>query len=175
MISHPELVSTAEEIQKIALALKGQPLIALDTEFIRESTFYPIVEIIQVATAEEAWLIDAKAFKKNFRPGPMGGFDPAINPLLEILRDSKILKIFHAAQGDQECFYTSFGIVASPSIDTAVAGSLLGYGDGVGLGKLLKTVLDVTIKKGHARTNWGVRPLPRQLSEYALADVEYLV
>ena len=64
---------------------------------------------------------------------------------------------------------------SSPTLDTAVAASLCGYGDGVGLGKLLKSVLDVTVTKGHARTNWSVRPLPEQLSEYAHADVTHLV
>ncbi|MEK6579712.1 MAG: HRDC domain-containing protein, partial [Bdellovibrionota bacterium] len=71
--------------------------------------------------------------------------------------------------------YTSFEMVARPTLDTAVAASLLGYGEGVGLGKLLKSVIDIDIKKGHARTNWSARPLPEQLIEYAHADVIYLV
>lgn len=150
-------------------------MIAFDTEFIRENTFYPIVEIIQVATEEESWLVDAQAFKKNFSPGPDGGFDPGLNPLLEIFQDPSILKILHAAQGDQECLYTSFGVTAKPTMDTAVAASLCGHGDAIGLGKLLKSTLNVSLAKGHARTNWSVRPLPRQLIEYAHADVDHLV
>ncbi|MGZ3709084.1 MAG: ribonuclease D, partial [Bdellovibrionota bacterium] len=173
--AHRELLSTADDIQRLATALRGKKVIAFDTEFIRESTFFPIVEIIQVATDEDSWLVDAQAFKKGFRPGPQGGYDPGIEPLLEVFKDREILKILHAAQGDQECLFTSFGVVASPSLDTAVAASLCGYGDGVGLSKLLKAVLDVEIKKGHARTNWSVRPLPEQLTVYAHADVEYLV
>jgi ribonuclease D len=175
VITHPGLISTAEQVQELAAKLRGRDVIAFDTEFIRESTFYPIVEIIQIATEEESWLVDAQAFKKGHRPGPRGGFDPALKPLLEIFQDKSILKILHAAQGDQECLYTSFGVVAEPSLDTAVAASLCGLGDGIGLSKLLKTVLNVEIKKGHARTNWSVRPLPEQLIEYAHADVEHLV
>jgi ribonuclease D len=155
--------------------LRRADIIAFDTEFIRETTFFPIVEIIQVATAEESWLVDAQAFKKGFRPGPQGSFNPGLKPLLEIFQDKRILKIAHAIQGDQECLYTSFGCLATPTLDTAVAASLGGYGEGIGLGKLLKAALDVTIKKGHARTNWSVRPLPEQLIEYAHADVEHLV
>ncbi len=169
MIAHPDLMSTPEQISELAGRLREADIIAFDTEFIRENTFFPVVEIIQVATDSEAWLVDVRPFK--------GSKDKieGIRPLLDIFRDPKILKIVHAAQGDQECLWTSFGVVASPSLDTAVAASLCGYGEGVGLGNLLKSVLGVTIKKGHARTNWGVRPLPAQLSEYALADVEHLV
>lgn len=176
---HSKLLTTADEISSLALSLKGKDVIAFDTEFIRETTFYPIVEIIQVATDDEAWLVDAQAFKKGYHHGPprgsREGFNPALNPLLEIFEDRSILKVLHAAQGDQECLYTAFGVTASPTLDTAVAASLCGYGEGIGLGKLLKAKLDVTIAKGHARTNWSVRPLPQQLMEYALADVEHLV
>jgi ribonuclease D len=175
MNTHGGLISTAQGISDLAAALKGQKIIAFDTEFIRENTFFPIVEIIQIATETDSWLVDAHAFKKGFRPGPQGGFDASIKPLLEIFEDQSILKIVHAAQGDQECLYTAYGIVANPILDTSVAASLSGFGDNIGLGKLLKAVLDVTIKKGHARTNWSVRPLPEQLTEYAHADVIYLV
>jgi ribonuclease D len=172
---HGGLISTAPQISELAQALKGQETIAFDTEFIRENTFFPIVEIIQVATDADSWLVDAQAFKKNFRPGPQGGYDPGIEPLLDIFRDRSILKVLHAAQGDQECLYTAFGMVADPIVDTSAAASLCGYGDNIGLGKLLKSALNVTIKKGHARTNWSVRPLPEQLLEYAHADVIHLV
>ncbi len=175
MVNHPELISKSEQIEDLARILSGHEVIAFDTEFIRESTFFPIVEILQIATEEESWLVDVQAFKRNHRPGPRGGFDSGIQPLLDVLQNEKILKIIHAAQGDQECLYTSFGMTASPSLDTALAASLCGMGDGIGLSKLLKQVLDVEIKKGHARTNWSVRPLPSQLLEYAHADVGHLV
>jgi ribonuclease D len=175
MKTNSGLLSTAEEISDLAQKLKGSEVIAFDTEFIRESTFFPIVEIIQVATETESWLVDAQAFKKNHRADDPTAFDPGIQPLLEVFADPQILKFVHAAQGDQECLYTSFGVVAKPTLDTAVAASLCGYGDGIGLGKLLKMVLDITVTKGHARTNWSVRPLPEQLIEYAHADVIHLV
>jgi ribonuclease D len=175
MISHPELLSTSKQIEALCQSLRRSKVIAFDTEFIRESTFYPIIELIQVATADESWLVDAQAFKRGFAPGPKGSFDPGIQPLLDVFEDSSILKIVHAAQGDEECLYTSFGSLAAPIFDTAVAASLCGYGDGAGLGKLLKSVLGIEIMKGHARTNWSVRPLPEQLLEYALADVAHLV
>jgi ribonuclease D len=175
MISHPELITTAAQISALAEKLGRESIIAYDTEFIRESTFFPVVEIIQIATATESWLIDARAFTGNRNEVGKGQPDEAIRPLLEVFENPRILKVAHAIQGDQECLYTTFGVVAKPSLDTAVAASLCGYGDGIGLGNLLKAVLDVSIKKGHARTNWSVRPLPAQLIEYAHSDVTHLV
>lgn len=169
------LLSTADEISQLAAILSQHPVIAFDTEFIRESTFYPIVEIIQVATETESWLVDAQAFKRKFKGQGAQAYDSALDPLLAVFSNPQILKIVHAAQGDQECLYTSFGRVASPTLDTAVAASLCGHGDGLGLGKLVQLVLNVTLAKGHARTNWSVRPLPQQLAEYAHSDVIHLV
>jgi len=173
--NHPELLSTSEQILEMARVLKSHSMIAFDTEFIRESTFYPIVEIIQVATDSESWLVDAQAFKRHQRDRGVQAYDPGLQPLLDVFKDPQILKILHAAQGDQECLYTAFGVVAAPTLDTAIAASLCGHGDGIGLGRLVKLALDVTLQKGHARTNWSVRPLPKQLMEYAHSDVVYLV
>lgn len=175
MITHPELIQNAQQVQDLVSALAQEKVIAFDTEFIRESTLFPVVEIIQVATTKDAWLVDARAFKKKHGHGPEGGYDHAIDPLLNVFKDTDVLKIVHAAQGDQECLYTAFGCVASPVLDTAVAASLCGMGDSLGLSRLLQDVLGVELKKGHARTNWSVRPLPEQLSHYALQDVVYLV
>ncbi len=170
MLQTREPLTQPSEILELCEELVKHEIIALDTEFIRETTFFPTVELIQVATREQSWLIDAAAFRKRGKAGR-----EELRPFLELLEKPEILKILHAAQGDQECFYTAFGAVATPSLDTAVAASLCGYGDSVGLGNLLKSVLKVQLKKGHARTNWSVRPLPEQLLEYAHSDVEHLV
>jgi ribonuclease D len=126
-------------------------------------------------TRKQSWLIDARAFKKNYRLNDPSSYDPSITPLLAIFGNPGILKVLHAAQGDQECLFTSFGVVASPTLDTAAAASLCGYGEGIGLSNLLKNALGISLMKGHSRTNWSVRPLPQQLSDYAHADVEHLV
>ena len=162
-----EPLKTPAEIVELAKALSNHSIISFDTEFIRENTFYPSVELIQVATRDESWLVDAQAFRGKNAEG--------LRPLLDVFENPKILKILHAAQGDQECLYTSYKVVAKPSFDTAVGAALCGYGDGIGLGNLLKALLNVNLKKGHARTNWAARPLPAQLIEYAHADVEFLV
>lgn len=172
---HSQPLASAAEIKALATELKKHSIIAFDTEFIRETTFFPIVEIIQVATTQDSWLVDAQAFKRNYRQGPEGSFDAGLKPLLEIFEDPAILKVAHAVQGDQECLFTSFGAVATPVFDTAIGASLCGLGEGIGLSKLLKAVMEVDIAKGHARTNWSVRPLPEELLAYAHADVQYLV
>jgi ribonuclease D len=139
-------------------------MIGLDTEFIRETTFFPKIALIQVSTADRTWLVDPLALSKD---------DMA--PLLEIFRDKNILKILHAAFADQECLYWSYGIVAEPVLDTAVAAALLGFGDSIGLGALLKDVLKVQVPKGRARVKWLERPLPRELVQYAEQDVAHLI
>lgn len=169
------LLTTAEEIAELANILKEEKIIGFDTEFIRESTFFPMIELIQVSTSSESWLIDAKGFKKNFEAMDPHAFDPGIQPLLSLLKDPSILKIAHASQADQECLYTSFGTVALPCLDTSIAASLCGYGESIGLAKLLKDVLSVHISKGYARANWSTRPLQKYLLEYAHTDVEFLI
>ena len=171
MLLHPHLITTAEEIQSISDRLKTKQIIAFDTEFIREKTFFPQLEIIQIATDEEAWLVDAQAFVADEE----GTAHPAVQPLLDIFLDENILKVVHAAQADQECLHTSYNMVATPVMDTAIAASLCGLGENIGLANLLKSVLKVNIRKGYARTNWSVRPLPKHLIEYAYNDVVHLV
>jgi ribonuclease D len=164
-----EPLNRGAQIEELAQLLRQSKIISFDTEFIRENTFFPVVEILQVADDRRSWLVDLQAFR-----GSAEG-RKALAPLLEVLTDPGILKVVHAAQGDQECLATAFGVTASPIFDTAVGASLCGYGDAIGLASLLKSLLNVQLKKGHARTNWSVRPLPSQLQEYAHADVEHLV
>lgn len=164
MNSPQNLITRPEDLKQLCQKLKESDVIAFDTEFVRETTFFPILGLIQVATEHEAWLVDPLALSKS-----------EMTPLMEIFENPKILKILHAAQGDQECLYTTYGITARPTLDTAVAASLLGYGDNIGLAKLQKDVLGITLQKGHARTDWTARPLASQLLKYAIADVSHLV
>lgn len=172
------LITTAKDIQALAKKLSKAKEIAFDTEFIRESTFYPKLEILQIATEEEAWLIDMQAFQEKGKTRS----DPKIQtnlkdlkPLMDVLVDPNILKVVHAAHGDQECLLSAMGIVAAPIFDTAVGASLCGLGDHIGLGNLLKSLLDIEHPKGYARTNWSKRPLPKPVLEYAILDVKHLI
>jgi ribonuclease D len=170
MTASLNLITTAKDIQSLAKKLSKAAEIAFDTEFIRESTFYPKLEILQIATVEESWIVDIQAFQERGKIKQR-----ELKPLIEVLQDPAILKIVHAAHGDQECLLSALGIVASPIFDTAVGASLCGLGDNIGLGNLLKSVLGIEHPKGYARTNWSKRPLPKPVLEYAILDVKHLV
>jgi ribonuclease D len=159
-----ELISDPVRIAEIGGKLAAAEWIAYDTEFIRESTFYPKLEVLQLATPDGAWLIDARAVHKR---------DMA--PILDALTHPSILKIVHAAHGDQECLLSAYDLLAAPVFDTAVGASLCGLGDNIGLGNLLRSVLGIELPKGYARTNWSKRPLPKPVLEYALLDVKHLI
>src|ERR1035437_4737212 len=164
-------IQDAAHIAILAEALAHEDIVCFDTEFMRESTFFPQLEILQFGTEHGTWLVDIAAFRRRGRETML----KELAPLFVVLQNPLILKIVHAAQGDQECLFTCFGIVASPTLDTDTAASVCGYGDSLGLGNMLKAVLNVSIQKGHARTDWAARPLPPQQIEYAHLDVKYLV
>jgi len=163
------LISDAKDLQALAKKLSKAKEIAFDTEFIRESTFYPKLEILQIATEDEAWLIDMHAFQEK------GRSKAELKPLVDVFVDPNILKVVHAAHGDQECLLSAMGILATPIFDTAVGASLCGLGDHIGLGNLLKSLLGIEHPKGYARTNWAKRPLPKPVLEYAILDVKHLI
>jgi hypothetical protein len=158
------LIQDAAEVAALAERLSKQPLVAFDTEFIRERIFFPQLGLLQVADREQSWLLDPLALSRQ-----------ELKPLLEIFSDQKILKIGHAVEQDQECLHSAYGMVASPVLDTAIAAALTGRGDQIGLAALVRKVLGVRLPKGHTRTDWLKRPLPAVMSKYALADVEHLV
>ena len=158
------LISNPAELEKLCKNLSAAKEIAFDTEFIRESTFFPQLEIIQLATLDDAWLIDIQAFSKK-----------ELKPLADIFTNPNILKIVHAAHGDQECLLAAMDVLAAPLFDTAVGASLCGLGDSIGLGNLMKQVLGIDHPKAYARTNWAKRPLPAPVLEYAILDVKHLI
>ncbi|MEZ5360879.1 MAG: ribonuclease D [Bryobacterales bacterium] len=162
--SSPELIRDPETIQKIADRLAGEALIAFDTEFLRERTFYPQLGLLQIADKEDAWLID-----------PLEVSVEDMRPLLDVLTSPSVLKAAHSAEQDQECLYSHYGVVAAPLFDTSIGAALTGKGDQIGLAPLLRKMMGVNLPKGHTRTNWLNRPLQPAMCEYAVADVAHLV
>lgn len=157
-------LTNATEIQQLCEKLRGAKYLAIDTEFVREYTFFPHLGLIQIASDKEAWLVDTVECSKK-----------TLAPLFKTLQDPETLKVLHAAQADQECIFSAYGITLSPTFDTAVGAELLGHGSNLGLKALLKQFSDIEISKEVRRQNWLKRPLSEKMCEYALNDVAHLV
>jgi ribonuclease D len=140
----------------------GADFVAVDTEFMRERTYWPILCLVQVAGPEEAVAIDALA----------PGIDLA--PLLALMKDAGILKVFHAARQDLEIFFQLSGEVPHPVFDTQVASMVCGFGDSVSYETLVKRLAGAALDKASRFTDWAHRPLTERQIHYALADVVHL-
>jgi ribonuclease D len=133
----------------------------VDTEFIGEGRYYPVVGAIQVATEQRAALIDPLALRD-------------LTPLFEVLLAPKTEKVFHAGGQDLAIFFGMMGRPVAPVFDVQLAAALLGYEDQISLGKLVERVTKQSLRKSHAFTDWQRRPLTEKQVEYALDDVRYL-
>ena len=136
--------------------------ITVDTEFMRDQTYWPRLCLVQIADEHEAAAIDTLAK------------DIDITPLLNLLTNSRILKIFHAARQDLEIFYRLMGRLPSPIFDTQIAAMVCGFGDSAGYDTLVRKLTDETIDKSSRFTDWALRPLSQRQINYALGDVTHL-
>lgn len=142
--------------------LADDPRLALDTEFIRERTYEPVLELVQVGTADGTIaLLDIPAL------GSLGALAP-------LLTDPKILKIFHAGGQDMEILTSLLGEMPQPFFDTQIAAAFSGYGTQVGYGALVQSVLKVRLSKEEGFSDWSRRPLTASMCSYAADDVRYL-
>lgn len=141
--------------------LNMQSFITVDTEFMRENTYYPQLCLIQVASPHMGFLIDPLS----------NGLD--LSPLWDVMRNEKVLKVFHASRQDIEIF-TYYKATPSPVFDTQVAAMAYGYGDQIAYDQLVRELLKVEIDKGSRYTDWSRRPLNDDQLQYALGDVTHL-
>jgi len=155
-------IESTEELSAACARLAHHPFITIDTEFIRETTFWPELCLVQVASTDEAVLIDPLA----------KGIDLA--PLFNLLADKNVLKVFHAARQDIEIFYKLTGKVPEPVFDTQVAAMVCGFGDAIAYDQLVKRISGAHIDKSSRFTDWRQRPLSDRQLSYALADVTHL-
>lgn len=154
-------VDTPEALSSLCEQLHGSEWLAIDTEFIREKTYYPRLCLIQVCNGEIAACVDPIKL-------------PGLQPLLDILFDGNTLKVFHAARQDLEIFWNDWHQFPLPLFDTQPAAALLGHGDQVGYANLVRQILDIELAKDQSRTDWSARPLDPQQVRYALDDVIHL-
>ncbi len=160
---HPvmEFIDTPEALADFCAALKGHEWLALDTEFMREKTYYPKLCLVQVGVPERCACIDPLALD-------------SLEPLYDLLFDASITKVLHACSQDQEIFANLAGKVPAPIFDTQMAAPLLGLAEQIGYGNFIQEVLGVSLEKAHARADWSRRPLSNEQLEYAADDVRYL-
>ena len=154
-------IDTPEGLQQLCGLIQKSPWLALDTEFMRESTYYPRFCLLQVCNGEIAASVDPIILKD-------------LSPLLEIIYDENIMKVFHAGRQDLEIFHYLWGRLPTPLFDTQPAAELAGLGNQIGYARLVHTLLDHQLEKGHTRTDWSKRPLHPDQLRYALDDVIYL-
>jgi ribonuclease D len=157
------LIKTTDELSEFCGELSGEPFITVDTEFMRERTYYPLLCLIQVASRDTAAIIDPLA----------EGIDLA--PLYRVFADGEILKVFHAARQDLEIMYHLTGEVPYPLFDTQIAAMACGFGDQIGYEPLIRELTGEQVDKGSRFTDWSRRPLSEKQLTYALGDVTHLV
>lgn len=156
MIDHPD------QLAAVVSACQAVPAIALDTEFARFSTYYPILGLVQIYTGSDCFIIDPLAIQD-------------LSPLADILADEKIVKVLHACSEDMEVFQHALDVIPTPVYDTQIAGAVLGIGFSVGYQAMVEHYLSITLPKDQTRSDWIARPLSDRQLEYAALDVIHLL
>ncbi len=158
-----QLIYNTLALNELCKVFENKEFIAVDLEFVREKTYYPIPCLIQVAADGETAIIDPMAPDLNMKE------------FFKLLQNKKIVKVFHSCRQDVEILFRMSGKVPQPIFDTQVAAMVCGYGESVGYERLVKEVLGVEIDKTECLSNWQLRPLNEKQLEYACGDVTYLV
>ncbi len=156
------LITDTEQLAELCAALAGDEFVTVDTEFMREQTYWPVLCLIQIAGKERAGLIDPMA----------KGIDLA--PFFELMNNPRILKVFHAARQDVEIMVHLAGIVPHPIFDTQIAAMVCGFGDQVSYEAIVRKLAKAQIDKSSRFTDWSRRPLTEKQLAYALSDVTHL-
>lgn len=154
-------ITTTEALREFCARLAAAPFVTVDTEFMRETTYWPRLCLIQAASATDAAIIDPMAEELD------------LSPFLDLMRDESILKVFHAARQDVEIF-VKLGAMPKPMFDTQVAAMAAGFGDQVSYEALVRQMLRQEVDKGSRFTDWARRPLSDAQLIYALGDVTHL-
>lgn len=157
-----EWVDTTPRLVELCQQWRGQDCLAVDTEFMRTDTFYPILGLIQVSDGDRCWLVDPLAIAD-------------FTPFRDVLLDASIVKVLHACSEDLEVLWYALQVVPTPIFDTQVAAAYAGYGFSRGYAALVGDVTTVQLQKHETRSDWLQRPLSEAQLSYAAEDVYYLV
>ena len=158
----PEVVDRDDRLAELAGRWLREPAVGLDTEFVRERTFYPRLGLIQVADSSGCYLVDTVAVRDQ-------------SPLAELVRAPTVTKVFHSPSEDLEIFHHAFGFAPERMFDCQVAATLCGMGGSLGYVHLVSRLFEVELAKGAQRSNWLRRPLSAEQVLYAGLDVAYLL
>nr|WP_316657177.1 ribonuclease D [uncultured Gellertiella sp.] len=156
------MIDTTAALEKACQQLAKSDYVTIDTEFLRETTFWPILCLIQMASPELEVIVD-----------PMAR-DIDLAPFFRLMADSNVIKVFHAARQDLEIIYNLGRIIPHPIFDTQVAAMVCGFGDSISYDQLVNRTKGVQIDKSSRFTDWSHRPLSEKQLAYALADVTHL-
>jgi ribonuclease D len=160
--SEVPVISDTKSLSSFCESLVGDSFVTVDTEFLRETTYYPKLCLIQMAGEKAAALIDPLA----------NGID--LKPFYKLMTNENVLKVFHAARQDIEIFVNEAGLVPSPVFDTQIAAMVCGFGDQVGYEAVVRKLAKAQIDKSAQFTDWSRRPLTHRQMAYALSDVTHL-
>jgi ribonuclease D len=155
-------ITTTDTLADACTRMARHPFVTVDTEFLRESTYYPILCVAQMASTDEAVVIDALA----------EGMD--LGPFFALMADENVLKVFHAARQDVEICWHEAGIIPHPLVDTQIAAMVLGYGDAISYDQLVQRITGDSLDKSLRFTDWTRRPLSEAQLAYAISDVTHL-
>jgi ribonuclease D len=157
-----DLISTTDDLAEACSRMAAQPFVTVDTEFLRETTYYPLLCVAQMASPAEAIVIDALAT----------GLD--LTPFFALMANESVVKVFHAARQDIEIVWNMAKTIPHPIVDTQVAAMVLGYGDSISYDQLVQRITGDTLDKSHRFTDWTRRPLTDAQIAYAVSDVTHL-
>ena len=157
------LITKSADVAEFCNKISAAEFVAVDTEFVREKTYWPILCLVQIATPDRAVAIDPLA----------NGID--LQPVYDLMANTSVLKVFHSASQDMQVMFNATGRMTEPVFDTQIAAMVSGYGDQPAYATLVEKIVGVTIDKRSQMTDWSLRPLTDHQVEYAIGDVTHLI
>lgn len=157
-----QIVTDTNSLEALCDRLSNSSYVTVDTEFVREKTYWPQLCLVQLANDEEAAIVDVLSSSLDK------------SPLLDLMSNPKIIKVFHSARQDFEIFFKLMKKLPTPIFDTQIAAMVCGFGDSVGYETLVQNLINKPVDKSHRYTDWTLRPLSKEQMKYAISDVTYL-
>ena len=155
-------IETSQQLAEVCENIKNAGYCTIDTEFVREKTYYPVLSLIQIASEAQMACIDPLVIED-------------FEPLIALLQQPDLVKVFHAPSQDLEILYQRFSCMPMPIFDTQLAAAVLGYDHQIGYADLVRQITGVQLEKKHTRADWNRRPLSTDEIDYAMDDVRYLM